>query len=419
MRSSRLCLRACAMFVAMSFVAACGSGGGTTTLPPPIPPPVTPPTSGSEFYYQWGLNGIGTSTLNSSTGAATEPSYAEARFSPQPETSTPQATPSGRFLYIGGNVYDSTCEGVETGIVGFYLAGPGATLTPMPNVPYVTGNETQQTLTSGLQIDHAGKYLFYSVVESTAAAPGQASQAGVIYAFAIGSTGELTLQSRLVTQYGSGVGASAVDPLGRYVYFDVDTGDGPGVAVISVNSETGALSEVAGSPFVPTKTGPSADYGLDLVADPSGKFLYALQQTPDPNTSTVVSFSIDPNSGALDPVAGSPFPVAQNLESLPSWIELSPSGQFLYVVESGGISVFDVNGNAGTIGPQPVSTQQTQVDRIAIDPTGAVLAGSQFATQTLITFTIDPGTGSLTPGSGSPVPSIVGFTGIPQIALIP
>ena len=178
----------------------------------------------------------------------------------------------------------------------------------MPNVPYVTGNETQQTLTSGLQIDHAGKYLFYSVVESTAAAPGQASQAGVIYAFAIGSTGELTLQSRLVTQYGSGVGASAVDPLGRYVYFDVDTGDGPGVAVISVNSETGALSEVAESPFVPTKTGPSADYGLDLVADPSGKFLYALQQTPDPNTSTVVSFSIDPNSGALDPVGGRRFP---------------------------------------------------------------------------------------------------------------
>ena len=89
MRSSRLCLRACAMFVAMSFVAACGSGGGSHDLTSAY----SSAGDASHFWirvlYQWGLNGIGTSTLNSSTGAATEPSYAEARFSPQPETSTP------------------------------------------------------------------------------------------------------------------------------------------------------------------------------------------------------------------------------------------------------------------------------------------------------------------------------------------
>ena len=65
----------------------------------------------------------------------------------------------------------------------------------------------------------------------------------------------------------------------------------------SINPSTGALTALAGSPFA-AGNGP-----FPAVTDPSGHFLYIGNY----NESTVSAFMIDPISGALTAVPGSPF----------------------------------------------------------------------------------------------------------------
>jgi hypothetical protein len=112
------------------------------------------------------------------------------------------------------------------------------------------------------------------------------------------STGALTLiaGSPFVTS-GTADGAWS-DPLGRFLFVG---SEGLGsITVFTINSTTGVLTEVAGSPF--TATGfSSADI---LAVDASGKFLYAGQGFA---AAGVFGWSINQTTGALTPLSGSPF----------------------------------------------------------------------------------------------------------------
>jgi 6-phosphogluconolactonase (cycloisomerase 2 family) len=51
-----------------------------------------------------------------------------------------------------------------------------------------------------------------------------------------------------------------------------------------------------------------------VTTDPSGKFLYVTNENPADNT--VSAYVIDANTGALTPVAGSPFAAGHNPQSI-------------------------------------------------------------------------------------------------------
>jgi len=70
----------------------------------------------------------------------------------------------------------------------------------------------------------------------------------------------------------------------------------------SINSSTGALSAVSGSPFPLGGTPPDAG-GLTMFVS-GGSYLYAT----NPNAGTVAGFTFDSSNGRLTPVPGSPFP---------------------------------------------------------------------------------------------------------------
>jgi hypothetical protein len=67
----------------------------------------------------------------------------------------------------------------------------------------------------------------------------------------------------------------------------------------AINPATGALSSIAGSPFA---TGAGAG-AVTVVVHPSGRFAYVASLTPN----TITGYTINSATGALATIAGSPF----------------------------------------------------------------------------------------------------------------
>jgi DNA-binding beta-propeller fold protein YncE len=90
-----------------------------------------------------------------------------------------------------------------------------------------------------------------------------------------------------------------VDPSGTLLYV-ANSGDGT-LSGFQINTTTGYLTAVAGSPFVTGGGEP-----LAVVIDPSDQFLYVTNGSA-PNANSISAFTIAVSTGALTPVPGSPF----------------------------------------------------------------------------------------------------------------
>ncbi|HWP06619.1 MAG TPA: beta-propeller fold lactonase family protein, partial [Polyangiaceae bacterium] len=124
-------------------------------------------------------------------------------------------------------------------------------------------------------------------------------------------------------------GAMVVRPDGAFLY-----STGNGLNAFAIDAGSGALEAVDGSPF-------TLDVGSDFFAsnvatDATGTFLYA---TSAFLTQHLRGFSIDPGSGALDEVPGSPVTVPGS----PYSVAASPVGGRVYTGnDDGTLSVFEV-----------------------------------------------------------------------------
>jgi 6-phosphogluconolactonase (cycloisomerase 2 family) len=173
----------------------------------------------------------------------------------------------------------------------------------------------------------------------------------------------------------------------------------------SINSSSGGLSPVTGSPFSVGSAPPGAG-GLSNF--PTGDFyLYAT----DLNAGKVAGFSFDSLSGALTAVPGSPFP-AGNTPIQTAQDDLS---KFLYVSNlndsAGGISAFTIDHNTGALSPIPGSPFPTGIAGSFPGPSAMVvnnnflyvaLAGTANPNNKIVAFAIDPTTGVLTALPSSP-----------------
>jgi 6-phosphogluconolactonase (cycloisomerase 2 family) len=200
------------------------------------------------------------------------------------------------------------------------------------------------------------------------------------------------------------------DPQGRFLFVG---SEGSGVIwVFQINATTGALTEIAGSPFTFPSILTSADI---MTVDASGKFLYVGQLTP---SAGVAAFAINQTTGALTPIPGSPFatlPVPQ--------IRASLTGEFLLGVaqiqDGGGsatdthIHVFSLNPVTGVpteVSGSPFATTSAPFD-LAISPNGKFVYTVGTNTTTATTgsiegFQMDLTSGALTKLSGSPFSSL-------------
>jgi 6-phosphogluconolactonase len=130
------------------------------------------------------------------------------------------------------------------------------------------------------------------------------------------------------------------------------------ISVFSIGSG-GALTAIAGSPFViqetspPLLTTPNQPQPESVAVSNQGNFLYVA----DRNNGTVVGYAFDGSSGVLTPVPGQAFLAG----SSPSVVFSPPAGNFLYVANSGSNDIFAYSINAdGSLSAVTTSGGTTQ-----------------------------------------------------------
>jgi trimeric autotransporter adhesin len=187
------------------------------------------------------------------------------------------------------------------------------------------------------------------------------------------------------------IGQSVIDPSGRFLYV-VDGGTNF-VNAFSINVDTtspnyGNLTTIGAA----VATG-SFPFGAAIT--PNGKFLYVTDS--DSTASSISGYSIGAD-GSLTPIALT----ASQLTTLngPAIPVIDPTGQFLYVPNSGGPSVTAFSASATTgdltrIGTTDISTNLNAPNQAVTDPAGAFLFVTNQGNGTVAVFSIGP-TGALT-----------------------
>ena len=174
------------------------------------------------------------------------------------------------------------------------------------------------------------------------------------------------------------------------------------ISVFKINPSTGALTLVPGSPFATGNVGGNFA-GISVAATPNGKFLMAASF----GSSNVAVFSISSN-GALSPIAGSPFPTQAN----PFSINISPNGKFLAVAE-GDVEMFNIasGGALTSLGLFPSGLARGLDMNCS---TSSLYAGESDGTETIVDSFDLAANGGLAPVPGSPfiVPSSIDANGV-------
>jgi len=347
-----------------------GSGGGTGGVGN------TTVTSG-EYLWEVGgaTNTLAYATINTTSGALSSPTVAGGPASNPTNLPSIVIPPSGIFLCA---FYGSLSQ-----VVTFEMTGPGLQLGSggeALSIPY----ELSMTM------HPSGKffYVFTSGVQSSIQAVSVNAGGGTVLGPAVEESASLSL--------------GVFDPTGKYLF--VNDGTDGAIFVFQVNQNDGSLTAVANSPFAL----PSGEQPTYLAIGGSGTslFLYADLYAQTALGGGITAFSIDSSTGALTLVPGSPF---QTGSYAPYYISVDPSRNFLYA--SGylgtlwGFNINPTNGALSQVSGSPYSTASGS-DTIAIDPSDQFVYVANYESSTIYGFKINSTTGGLSALSGSPFAAV-------------
>lgn len=335
-----------------------------------------------------------------------------------PENSRAQTTHRLEFAYAVNQ---------NSNTLSAYQVGTNGVLTPLASSTFATGNAP-----NSVAVDRTGQFVYVANVLSNN-----------VSGYRIGSDGKLTPVAGSPFAAGSGPGWVTVDPSGRFVYVAncaaLCSGSGAGsVSAYSINSLTGSLVELSGSPFTAGKIpyavavdprgrfayvanfqdgtvsvftidhcsgvlvadGPAVPTGggspLSLQVEPHGRYLYVANTA----TSNVSAFSIGLD-GKLTAVPGSPFASGQYTGG----VTIDPLGEFVYVPAASEVVGFSI-GKSGELVPvlgSPFSAPGF-LNSITMDQTGQYVYAADVYSG-VAAFDVESKTGKLTPVTGSPFPA--------------
>jgi 6-phosphogluconolactonase (cycloisomerase 2 family) len=359
-----------------------GGGGGSTGGA----------TSGEYLWEVGGVtNNLAYATINTTTGPLGSPTVAAGPASNPTNYPSIVVAPSGNYLYA----FYWTFSELET----FQVFGPGLQLEFLAGADYTFNMPYEWSMV----LHPSGKvlYVFMSGIQST------------IQELSIDeSTGGMTLGPAV--EESADVRVGVFDPAGKYLFVN-DATDG-GVLVFQVNQTNGSLTPVANSPFKL----PSGEQPTQLAIGGSGasSFLYADLYISGGIGGGIAAFSINSSTGALTVVPGSPF---QSGVYPPAYICVDPSKRFLYGsnLTPGSIYALAIDPVTGALTPiagSPFSTAPTSLT-IAIDPSGQFLYVTNYANSNIYGFSINAATGGLSPLTGSPFPSVAQPEGLTMMAI--
>lgn len=340
-----------------------------------------------EFLYATSPDHIVAFTINPSTGALGTP------------LTTAGPNQSLGIVATGtlGHLYVS--DFLNDAIDGFSINSSSGGLTPITGSPFALGGTPPGA--GGLSaIVSAGTYVYATDLN-----------AGTVAGFAFDSTsGKLTLVPGSPFSAGNTPKqAVQAGSQGKFLYVSNLNDSAGGISAFNIDFNTGSLTPISGSPF-PTGSAGSFPGPSPMVVN--NNFLYvALAGTANPNNK-IVAFAIDPTTGVLTTVPGSPFTTGSD----PSYMALVPVTSvglqaFLYTanVQDGTISAFTADDNTGVLKPINGSpfASGTSVQGVAVAPyttsNGTLfLYAADPQAQAVRAYTIDGNTGALSPMSGSP-----------------
>lgn len=219
---------------------------------------------------------------------------------------------------------------------------------------------------------------------------------GDISAFSVGSNGALTPIVGSPFSAGGSPDGIKVSPNGKFLGVALPFSDS--VAMFRIGSH-GALTSVPGSPFPQGGTG-GGDAATYLDMSCKSKLLFAAIAN---SSETEVGVSTIASSGALSPIAGSPFAFVPGLNSNVGI--LSPKNQWLFVSnqDSNTITSLDVEANGGLaqVSGSPFLNAGTHPNGMATNAEGTLLYVAN-EDNTVTGFSIDNSNGSLSAVLGSP-----------------
>jgi 6-phosphogluconolactonase len=278
-------------------------------------------------YLYAGLDGSGSCSsgsiagfsINVKTGALTQLSGSPYSGAPCPDGLA--ITPNGAFLY-GTNISHNDS-------VSAFSVGSNGALTAVPGSPFSTCRQPEHATAAP-----SGNFLYVSCTLYS-------EYFGEIDAFTINpSSGGLIEVYGAPYQTGQLVAGLEVLPAGFDLFVASNTYQADNsIFEYSIDTGSGALSEVAGSPFADgDETYPSA-----VAITPSNRFIYATNS----NTNEIAGYAITPSGGGLVPISGSPFSGGSG----PGFAAIDSTGNFLYVVDGGGnnITGYRINQSNGKL----------------------------------------------------------------------
>jgi 6-phosphogluconolactonase len=349
-------------------MATISASNGTLTGTAPVT--VTRRTPAFLYAADLGASTISGFTVNPSTGALTAVS------------GSPFPTPTGdtsialsrdfKFLYAADFGLNQ--------ISAFSVNSDGS-LSPLLGTPFPAGNGPVSVIT------HPAANFLYVTNQGS----------GEVMIFII----DPELTSKGSVAIGNSPLFSAMTWDGAYYYQTVSSL--AQIAAFSVNANDGSLTPVSGSPF---STG---FFPNKIAIDPADKFLYATIPSSFMGTSTsVYGYTIDAASGALTTIPGSPFPAGEN----PVSAAVDVSGRFLFVannantVNGNSVSAFSINPDTGVLTAVPGSPFAASPFPlfVAVDRSGQYVYVGLDSSPGIAAFVMNQSTGALTPVAGSPFP---------------
>jgi 6-phosphogluconolactonase len=194
---------------------------------------------------------------------------------------------------------------------------------------------------------------------------------------------------------GDGARSAVLHPSGKFLYVANPGQEENDISLFTIASN-GTLTEV----LPRTSVAPAASLPQLLVMDPAGGFLYVMNTGSD----NISVFSIDSSNGALTQVG-----IPTLIGSPPLNMQLTPSGNFLYVTTSGGqvgndgsIVGFSVNAGVLTSLGAAFPSDGINPNGLAIDPTGTYLYAANTSSASISIFTIGS-SGALSEVPSSPL----------------
>ncbi len=367
------------------------------------------------------LNGCGGGMGSNQPTPATSSNPAPSSTPPSSTPATPSGPPSAptsqtRFLYVGAE----TSGGISI---------QGYSVDPVTGIPAPLANATTVLLPNGiagvgpLQTDRAGKFLFVltsadisTCSPDATSCPGNWYGSNAVASFRVdGQSGALTPapSSPLVLPQDMYCNNAVLSPDGNFLYVE----SSKGLWIFRVDTGSGALSQVAGTPVFAT-SGQNVGYQRIAFA-PSGRVMYSA------GGPYAAAYAVDGTSGVPSQLLAY---VATNTSAAAT--TLSADGSYFFISGQSGVAVLRTGPN-GALSPAAGSpfaalvpgtgyTGNIEMTQLLSDPLGRfVLAAPEVppAPSTYV-FTVDVGTGTLSPlgGASYPTAGTIGNEGMAEDA---